>query len=816
MLSRFSADSRYAIRLYSRTAGTSLPAVVVLAVAMALVTAFLSLYVDLALRPNPGFEGSRRIVTIGQIPATAIGFLGLNYAAVDRMTHEMTSIAGAAIARPEPTLIGADREEATTELVSGEFFRVLRPRLALGRGFQAADHQVDAEPVAIISHRLWRDRFYGDPGILGTTIDVSSVPLVVYMPGDEPEEERAQFRIIGVMAEQVQGLASLDTVLWLPMERAWPLFGALERLPQISGTAFARRLPGVAVAAVLAELRTRYEATGASVLLVPGTRLDVVDGMVRSTTATVHREAQRQLEQFLAGSILLALVAAGNVSLFLLARAPGRRRELGIRMAVGAPRGRLARQLATEAGLLVGTSAMLGLMGSIWLAMYLKGLPILREAEWRDVTLFDWRVLGLAGAILLVLSLLVSLAPILGLKRLGIAKLSHQISSRASPAQRLVGATQIAVAGALGAAAIALAWHLGPLMFGERGFETTNRYVVDGASDIFGLGGEEIFVEFARLRREIEAVPGVTAVAFGSPVPGERSGIIQIATRIPNPADPASAIEIYRGTADHRYIEVLGFRLLHGRAPEEGEVGVVVINQAFARALWGRDDVVGEHVPRQNGRGGEEVVGVLENLSFEHPSAAALPYVFSTLGDRVSLGLATIIETELPAAGLQEELDRIASSGALEFRMSNVRSLERLRREAIAADRARGFLTIVAAALVAILAGYGLYGTQSFLVAAGRREYAIRASLGAGPRSLGRLVLLRSLLFAWPGLVTGGLLALIVAYWLQGNDFVSGAVSPAMVTVWVFVGLILLSLTASFAPAREAKRTQPAPLLRED
>src|SRR5690606_26771755 len=139
-----------------------------------------------------------------------------------------------------------------------------------------------------------------------------------------------------------------------------------------------------------------------------------------------------------------------------------------------------------------------------------------------------WRVLSLAGAVLLVLTVLVSLAPVIGLKRLGIAASSQRVTARASLAQRLAGTTQIAVAGTLGAAALALGWHLGSIMFGSPGYETANRYAVEGLTGALPLPAtnEQIALELARRREAIEALPGVTSAAFGGPVPGGLSGFI--------------------------------------------------------------------------------------------------------------------------------------------------------------------------------------------------------------------------------------------------------------------------------------------------
>ena len=132
-----------------------------------------------------------------------------------------------------------------------------------------------------------------------------------------------------------------------------------------------------------------------------------------------------------------------------------------------------------------------------------------------------------------------------------------------------------------------------------------------------------------------------------------------------------------------------------------------------------------------------------------------------------------------------------------------------------APDRARGLLTMVTAVLVVMVAAFGFYGAQRYLVAAGRREYAIRAAVGAAPGAVGRLVLLRALQISLPGVALGGLLAFIVAAYLRG-DYVSPEVSSGVVTLLVIAGLASIVLVASIGPAREARRTQPAPLLRED
>jgi len=829
----FFDDCRHALRLYRQTPGASTLAVLVLAVGIAFVGAFLSLYVDLVLRPHPGFEQSGRLVTIGQ--NTRSSFLGFNHDLVGRLSDEMASIDAAGFYRGFEAFIGTEREPVQPVMVSEEFFPGLRPRIAFGRGLEVADHAPDAAPVVVLSYWYWQQRFGGDRAVLGTEIEIARNPDSLFRyqgpPGNifgpqiEPEQDSERFRIVGVVAENLAYLPTpsgvFEVPVWLPIERVWQLYGGVpESLPAtLSNPNFVRRAPGASLTAVLTELRARYGGAESTETLQQGATIEAFDGLVGDPA--VQRDTQRQLEMFLAGSVILILVAAANVSLFLLARAPARRRELGIRLAVGAPVRRLARQLAVEAGVIVVVAGTLGIIGSAWLGLYIRGLALMRDADWIDVTLLDWRVLGLTGAGLVLLTLLVSLAPVLGLRQTRISASSRLAVARASLSQRVAGTAQIAAAGAFSAAAIAFSWHIGLLIFGDAGYETSDRHAVyftrlavvePSTQDMSQEARRDLaMLEAVRRREVIEAIPGVESVAFGEPVPGFDVTAGCASVDIPLPNDPANVVVACRGWIDREYIDVLGLRLIHGRAPEELENSVALVNQALARALFGREDVVGERIPDQRGAGAE-IIGVIEDLSFDHPAATVKPQIFVAAGRSTRSG---VVHTTLTAAGLQEALDGAIADGTIDAQVYALDSLESLRSNVIAPDLARGFLTLTTAGLVVLIAAFGFYGTQRYLVAAGRREYAIRVAVGAAPDAVGRLVILRALQISLPGIAIGGMLAFIVAAYLRG-DYVVSEVSPGLVTMLVVLGLASIVFAATIGPARETRRTQPAPLLRED
>ena len=812
------ADCRHAVRLYVRTPGASLVALAVLVVSMAFVGAFLSLYVDLVLRLHPGYQPGERLVTVVQ--SDGVAYTGIPLALIERINEEMPVLNGLAGigGAPVSVTLGPEREAVRMVQVTREWFPSLRPIMALGRGFEREDHLPDAEPAVIISTPFWQEHFEGDPDVLGRTLElhIGGSPFLPVSPDAGSDDEPIAFRVVGVITPALTGTSRGTVQLWAPFERFARLYEAnVERILQTpTFWTFYRRDAGTSSEAVLRQLNTRYRTAGMELGLRPGFRLDGVEGLAFDVEA--HRQARSQLKLFLAGSVLLALVAAANVSLFLLARAPGRRRELAIRMAVGAPLKRLSRQLVTEAALLVVVAAALGLMVSGWLNAWLRSLALMQGVEWQRVVLLDWRVLGLVGLVLAVLTLLVGLTPILEVRRSGIATGSRQVAARATPVQRVAGAAQVAIACTLGGAAAAFAWYLGWTILGDPGYSTRDLYLTRFAAPFSAQATpESVAIEQTRRRDALLSVPGVTDVSFGTlfPEPEARPGVASI----PSPFDVTEQIEIGIAQIDDRYADLLGLELLYGRAPGEGEPAALV-NRSLAREIFGRDNVVGESLPLSTtGQGSAdqrtEIVGVLEDLSFRHPLGDVTPIAF-TIGAGVRSGY-LLIESSLGTADLQQALQEQIQSGALELRIDQLRPLRALLAESMAGDRVRGFLTMTAAGLVVLLAGFGFYGTQRYLVAAGLREYAIRSSLGAGPRALGRLVLARGLLLGLPGLAVGAITAFIAVAWLR-DDFISRAVSPAAVTLAVVGGLTLLLLAASLGPARRARGTLPAPLLRED
>jgi hypothetical protein len=283
----------------------------------------------------------------------------------------------------------------------------------------------------------------------------------------------------------------------------------------------------------------------------------------------------------------------------------------------------------------------------------------------------------------------------------------------------------------------------------------------------------------------------------------------------PSPADPAEEIEFNVVSADPQYFEMLGIDPVAGRIYDGDQGDVLLVSETAARTAWGRLDVVGETLPIElPGAESIEIVGVIPDVPYGHPEATPEARAYLPLFPFVGIDF-VLIRSELPTAEVRSLAQGLIDSGDIEGVIRDVEFLPARVSNLLAPDRARSLMTLGSAALVLLLAGFGFYGTQRFLVTAGRREYAIRSSIGAGPAALGRLVLQRAFLLGLPGIALGAIGGFIVAAWLR-SDFVSRDVLPAVVTLAVIAGLMALLIAASVGPARQARATQPAQLLREE
>ncbi len=816
------ADLRIALRQHLATPLSSGLAVALLAIAIAFLTTFLSFWSATSPASCPGFADARALVTVGQNNGRSL--TTLSSLLVERMNSEVASLEGVAGTRKlEQSALDADdpthEQRVQTELVTVRYFTLLRPTIQIGRGLEPRDHRPGAEPVVILSYRYWRRRFHGDPGAVGRKLRIRGPNAMV--AGINPADTIQSYRIVGVMAPSVRGTFADGTQMWMPYEQAMTAFFAADpkqtyhRQPMLHGVG--RLARGSTAEEAATEIRERYGRAGMELGLIPARPLDVVEGLFINIEA---RDALvRQVQLFLASGVLLALVAACNVSLFLLSRAPGRRRELGIRMAMGATPLRLAHQLAMEAALVVGAAALLGVFVSLWLTAAMRRLPFLNGELARPVALLDWRALAFVMIVALVLTALVSLAPIVRLRTLSAVSVGKAVTARAGWAQRLAATIQLAAAGVLASAALAFAWHLAELSAAVQSFKGRDVLVVvpraeRRAGNPFAGNVEALIAGRERLREIVESIPGVEQVGFGSSVPGSPSALFSVtfAGSIAGTLiGPDESVQVIVDTADAAYLRLLAMPILHGRAPRQSARNEVLVNETLARTLWGRTDIVDKTLPLPIAL---RVVGVVRDVAFGHPSEPISPRLFAPGLGAVSSNQ-ILVKGGLGAGQLRAALQRLIDAGQLDFELSRVERVADLMSSELAPDRWRTFLALASTLLVVVLAAVGLYGTQRYLVGAGRRDFAVHAAIGAEPLDLARLVFRRGLLLAAPGLALMLPLCFLVVVQLR-SGFGRSRVSPYPIEIAVGAGVVALVLAASFGPARLAALTQAAPLLREE
>lgn len=799
-------------------------AIVVMAVAMAAVATFLSLYNDLVYSSQSEFDTrGGEIITVAISNGDEFDEISLRILdAINTEVDSLDMVAGS-MYQDQTVAIAGEQSQLKIEFVTDLYFPGLSPRLHLGRPFSAQDHAEGAEPVMILSYGFWQSAFGGAENAVGSVVRMSAVNYGAGADARASVGAERSYRVIGVMAPRVDGTFYNDVQVWMPYQQLLPI-----RVNDIAADAgidpremfeqgkrllgIGRVAPGYTAASVAAELRARFGEEDPNLLLSPAYGLlDTLPAL--SAQPRAWRELHRQIQLFLGGSGLLLLVAASSISLFLLARAPTRRRELSIRISLGSSVERLARQLATEAGLIVVAATVVGVVASFWLSKVIRGLPFLQSSLWLSASPLEWRVLGMMALLMLLVGLIVSLVPIVGLGSVEIATTTRSVTTGAGPAQRLAGTVQIAVAGALGAAALAFSWHVAALVTADPGYSVDDLFVIAPQFEPFDARAndvEPLVAERERRREAIAGIPGVQSVAFGTSVPGrERELGLRRALLPGRPAEFENTFDVSYESVDHMFTDVLDLEILQGRALNPLNRGEVLVNENLARLAGYPADVIGVRIDDRN-----TIAGVVADVSFTHPEDAVPARIFSQAFVSAR-NEQIIVKWPFSASRLRLDVQNLIDAGELDFAIDSVDKLEDLASAPLQGDRARMAVIILAAAFVVSLAGLGFYGTQYYLVNAGRREYAIRTALGADPRKIWRTVQMRAFSLGLPGLVLATFFAWVLVAWLR-RGFVGPYVSPSAVAALVAIGVVVLIFAASLGPAQNARNIQAASVLRDE
>jgi predicted permease len=813
-------DIRYAVRLLIKGPGFTIVAVLALSLGIGANTAIFTLINGLLLRPMPGINESESLVGLGRT-RDGSGFDTLSYP--DYLDYRdqasgLTEIA--AVRRVGMTLTtGGSSDRLTGALVSGNYFQTLRTGTALGRALGAVDEGSAGEnPVVVVGHRVWQERLGGDPEAIGRTITLNGYPLVV----------------VGVTEDGFRGTQVLNDVeAWVPITMQPQLmprgFDLLTARGAVWMTAFGRLADGVSLEQARAELTGiagRLEQAypesnqGRGITVAPGIGLHPrLRADIRNASAAL-----------MVVVLFVLLIAAANIANLLLARAVARQREMGIRMAIGASRLRLLRQLLVESLVLSLLGGGGGLVLTIWgtdlLRTVISATPLSAAAGIVNLET-DMRILGFTLAVSLLTGIVFGLAPALS-------------ASRARVTDTLKGG--------LAAGPIARSRFRGTLVVGQLALSLVllvaaglflrslgNFREVDPGTDIdrvavVGLDlNEEDYPEaearlfFDGLIDRIGRIPAVSGVSLAHPVQlsgSRRSSRI----RVPGFTSPDGQ-EAF--SADYRivtpgYFRTMGIPLISGRTMAGGTATggswEIIVNQTAAQRYWPGANPLGEQILFLVGVNPDRyaeatVVGVARDVKYRSLDEPPQPHLYVPLAREFLWSMSIHIRSENDPLAVMEAVRAEVTAMDANLPLIGIRTLEEQLNLSIGSARVAATLAGLFALLAVILAALGLYGALSHYVRHRTHEIGVRMALGAESGLVLGLIVRQGLRLVGIGMVIGIALAIGLTRILASELY---GVSPTDPLTFFSVLLLLsgVALLAAWLPARRATRVDPVAALR--
>ncbi|HEY2294100.1 MAG TPA: ABC transporter permease [Thermoanaerobaculia bacterium] len=794
-------DIRYGLRRLWKAPGFTLAVVLVLALGIGATTAIFSVIDAALLRPLPYPEAGRLVAVYGpgQNPFSFPQYLDWKrdtevFADLGVYWRTTYALTGAG----EPEMLQVGRMSASVPRMLGVVPRV-------GRLFTPAEDLPGTERVVMLSEALWRRRFGGDPRILGRSLTLGEQPYTVI--GIIPPGRRSTVPTALAAAQKLDLWMNLRLDAEKNAPRDMQFLDVLGRLR-----------PGLGLAQ--AEERTVPFARGLKEAV--GTDQDVsLLPLERLVTGNA-----RPLLIALAGAVaMVLLIACTNVANLLLARAAVRRREIAVRAALGAARGRLVRQLLVESLLLALVGGGAGVLVA-WAGV--AGLRVLgpgsvpRLAE----TTVDAKILGFALALSLVTGLLFGLLPALRASRTDLAEVMKEGTrgSAGGPARERLRGTlivaEVALSFALLIGAGLLLRSLDQLLAVNKGFDAErviSSYLLLPPSSY--PQGHQQAAFFREVRERVQALPGVQAAALVSDIPlggGSNGGIAIEGREYPRGKEPFAEKRV----ASPGYFETLRIPLLAGRVFSERDVAgappVVVVNQALARSYFPGESPLGKHVDfRWDTKGVQEIVGVVGDVREQALHEPARPAIYIPYAQRPAEWAYLLVRTTGDPNGIVPSLRRVVAALDHNIPVADVRTLEDVVAAGLAARRLGMALFGVFSVLSLVLAALGLYAVISYMVVQRRQEIGIRMALGAQARQVMRSVLGRGLALIAIGVLCGALAALWLGRFLAGLVFGVGTTDPITFGT-VALLLAVTALVASMVPALRAARLDPASVLRSE
>jgi putative ABC transport system permease protein len=806
-LSEIRQDVTFAWRTLARAPAFAIVAILTLALGIGANTAIFSVVNGILLRPLPWPEPERLVIIASSTPEySATTSSPANVMDWRRMQTSFTGLAGYITSSQNLTTDALEPRRLEGVEVLPDFFDILRVRPLLGRTFREEEGAYGGDRVVLLRERLWRSRFGADPRIVGSAITLGG----------------QSHTVLGVMPDEQAYPSSAE--IWLPLR--WDP----EWLPKSRGAIYvrvvARLKPGVTVEKADAEMRgiarqlelqypdanTGYSAT------------------VRPMHEWIVGDLRTPLMVLLGAVGLVLLIACTNVSNLMLVRAARRETEIAVRVALGAGRGRIVRQLITESAVLSLIGAAAGVVLAVW------GLRALTRIAPEDIprlesVRLDPMVLLFATAAAIITGVIFGLIPALVAARTDLASgLKEGARGTGSkPASRRVRnalvVSEIALAVMLLAGAGLLIRSFRELMRVDPGFRPENVMSFTLSLPEGKYDDPDLRLTLAdQLLERLNATPGVqsAAASMGLPLTGFSFSLsFEVAGRPkPKPGDEPSA-QVRLVTPE--FFRTMGISLVRGRAftdaDRAGGQRVLMVTESGARRFFPNEEAIGKRIQFGWGRDGDylggEIIGILADVKQSELSEAALPEMYAPFAqwpvDAFSIVMRTSGEPTSVMTSARAALREIDPY----LPMFDVKTMDKVVAESVARPRFYMLLLTSFAAVALVLSAVGIYGVIAYLVTMRTRELGIRIALGASNGDVLRLVLREGVVVATVGLAIGTAGALALSRLLSSLLFGVRPNDPLTFLV-VAVTLALVALLASFIPARRAARLDPLVAIRAE
>ena len=826
-------DARYALRSLRKSPAFSVVAIVSLALGIGATTAVFTLVNAMLLRPLPFPEPHRLVVTfqtvtpgvlfqVDSMPWTYQRYLRLRemvpaftsagFAGWEEFNLRRTGLPAGAAAQPA--------ERVRAELVTTNLFPTLGARATLGRTIVAADSMPSANgAVAVLSEPLWRRQFGADSAVLGTVAMLDKLPIT----------------IIGVMPASFTGIRE-NAEMWVPINAINEL-DAPQRRQQIEGgmgAVVARLAPNVSLATADAQVKAAArELNAADPPPAFGSRKSVWSGGMFGFAEARQHPLIRPLLVVLSiavGGVMLIVCA--NLAGLLLARARARESELGVRIALGAGRGRLVRQMLTESVVLAVLGGVPGVLiaygGATLLARLRPTLPpnyvLLRSVDLlQGASLVpDWRVLTFVVVLTAVVGVLFGAAPALAASRTNIAELIKVAGSRSGTSRargrRALVIAQVALATTLLVGAGLMVRSFRALLHSDVGFTPDNIVMLNLS------GGDSTAKTLPRreaMLARIASLPGMESAAAISCAPLGSDCMMMPMSNLDGRVVERGEfppIEVHVVTRD--FLRVLRTPLRAGRSFDAREApGVVtaaIVNETAARVLWRGQSPIGRRLSTfRDSSSTVEVIGVVADAKYEAIDGPVRPAVYYDAGQFSAIGSSTIIARgRVDPAEALPAIRRVIAEADPTVGIYGVTTGAGMMSRASSSTRFVTFLLAGFGIAAALLAALGVYGVLAYLVTQRQREFGIRMAIGALPSSVLTLVIRQGAILTAIGLVLGAAGAFAATGLL--SSFLFGVGRVDIVTYSVIVVLVgLTGLVAAWVPALRATRVDPVIALRD-